>query len=92
MEEIKQFYGKSFQEYRVSNEDILSAGLVCVNLHSDGYWYRAVVASFQDLTIVEVFFIDYGNVFKVKKSSLAYLHRRFGKLPGQAFEARLNGV
>ena len=92
MEEIKQFYGKSFQEYRVSNEDLLSAGLVCVNLHSDGYWYRAVVASFQDWTTVEVFFIDYGNVFKVKKSSLAYLHRRFGKLPGQAFEARLNGI
>ena len=92
MEEIKQFYGKSFQDYRVNNEDLLSAGLACVNLHSDGYWYRAVVTSFQDLTTVEVFFIDYGNVFQVKKSSLAYLCRRFDKLPGQAFEARLDGI
>ena len=76
----------------MSDEDFLSAGMVCANLHSDGYWYRAVVTSFRDLTTVEVFFIDYGNVFQVKKSSLAYLHRRFGKLPGQAFKARLDGI
>ena len=92
MEEIKYFYGDSFQGYAVRDEDILSVGMVCANLHSDGYWYRAEVLSFRNLTTVNVFFIDYGKVFKVKKNSLAYLPRRFGELPGQAFEARLHGI
>ena len=91
-EEIKHFYGYSFQGYIVKDEDILSVGMVCANLHSDGYWYRAVVTSFRDLTTLDVFFIDYGNVFKVKKNSLAYLPRRFGELPGQAFKGRLDGI
>ena len=92
MEEIKHFYGESYQRYVVRDEDFLSAGMVCANLHSDGYWYRAVVTSFRDLTTLDVFFIDYGNVFKVKKNSLAYLPRRFGELPGQAFKGRLDGI
>ena len=92
MEEIKYFYGESYQRYVVRDEDFLSAGMVCANLHSDGYWYRAVVTSFRDLTTLDVFFIDYGNVFKVKKNSLAYLPRRFGELPGQAFKGRLDGI
>ena len=91
-EEIKHFYGYSFQGYIVKDEDILSVGMVCANLHSDDYWYRAEVLSFRNLTTVNVFFIDYGKVFKVKKNSLAYLPRRFGELPGQAFEARLHGI
>ena len=91
-EEIKHFYGYSFQGYIVKDEDILSVGMVCANLHSDGYWYRAEILSFRNLTTVNVFFIDYGKVFQVKKNKLAYLPKRFGKLPGQAFEARLDGI
>lgn len=91
-EEIKEFYQRSYERYRIQGGDSLPDGLVCVCLHNDGYWYRARIESFQDMAVIEVFFIDYVNTFRVKESSLAYLHRKFGELPGQAFEARLDGI
>lgn len=85
------YYREESDQFKIPDSGV-EVGLVCASLYSDGNWYRAYIKSMLDLSTVEVFYVDYGTAAKVKKDSLRYLPRKFGKLPGQAIEARLAGI
>jgi len=92
VEEMDDFYyGESAKRYKIPDPFVV-VGLVCVSLLSDGNWNRCFVTSMKDLSTVEVYYIDFGNVLKVKKDSLYYLTTKFARLPGQAIQARLAGI
>lgn len=58
----------------------------------DASWYRAVVKKQVDVDMVEVIFLDHGNVEECNIANLRPLLKRFGSLPIQAVECSLAGV
>ena len=70
-------------------------GSLCIAQYSeDGQWYRGQVLGFMedDLEIVEVVFIDYGNGDNLSWKCLKKAPKEFSELPAQAIQCKLANI
>ncbi|XP_064022390.1 tudor domain-containing protein 5-like isoform X2 [Pogoniulus pusillus] len=92
MIEMRHCYSdRRLRDRYIMPESSLRPGqLCCVPVAS--WWYRGVVHRLLSHQEVEVFYVDYGNLELVPKSTLRFLRQCYLKLPAQAIPCSLAGV
>ena len=96
MGELEKFYENKerSEKYLLPSSAILEGQFVAA-LYHDGYeesWHRGYISKIKDTNHVEVYYLDYGTVSRVRISKLRYLHRTFSELPAQAIRARMASI
>ena len=91
MDLLDMFYVKDCSELSLDKCEVVEGDLVAVPW-TDNMWYRGRVKEVKNLTTLSVFYLDYGSVADVKRSSVRLLASQFFYLPGQALPAQLSGV
>ena len=71
---------------------MLRPGNVLAAMYKFEGFHRVMVIEVVDLSMLKLFYIDYGSVENQKVKHCRFLHKDFAVLPGQAIQARLWGV
>jgi len=92
MDQLDTFY----TDYKSSELSLVDCEVVEGDLlavpWTDNMWYRGIVKGVKDLTTLKVFYLDYGSMADVKKSSVRHLASQFRCIPAQAVLAKLSGL
>ena len=93
MDLLDMFYAQDNEssELSLSGCEVSEGDLVAVPW-TDNMWYRGRVMGVKDLTTLRVFYLDYGSVADVKRSSARLLASQFRYLPAQALLTKLSGL
>ena len=93
MDLLDMFYARddNSSELSLAGCEVGEGDLVAVPW-TDNMWYRGRVMGVKDLTTLRVFYLDYGSVADVKRSSARLLASQFLYLPAQALLTKLSGL
>ena len=93
MEKMDELY-KSIKGdmYTIRNTKMLKPGNVLAATYKTEGYHRVMVIKVVDISVVSLFYVDYGTVENQKVKHCRFLHKNFATLPGQAIQARLWGV
>jgi len=93
MDSLDLFYARDESSSGLGLEglDVNQGDLLAVPW-TDNMWYRGKVIGVKDLITLKVFYLDYGSVADVKRSSARQLIPEFHKLPCQAILGKLWGL
>ena len=91
MDLLDMFYAKDNEssELSLSGCEVSEGDLVALPWTAN-MWYRWRVMGVKDLTTLRVFYLDYGSVADVKRSSARLLASQFLYLPAQALLTKLS--
>lgn len=93
IDDVTAKLGAACQDQAVPKLSDLHAGIYCAALYSeDDNWYRARICYTASEAEIEVFFIDYGNVEKVRLANIRCLTKETSEVPAQAINCTLFGL
>ncbi|KAH3791865.1 hypothetical protein DPMN_145356, partial [Dreissena polymorpha] len=89
MDSLEKVYRGGSDRYRMP-EELMVRGQVCATLFpEDNNWHRGVITGKQQAGFLEIYYVDYGNMNYVAKSTIRFLKQEFLMLPAQAIQCRL---
>ncbi|XP_070176619.1 tudor domain-containing protein 5-like isoform X2 [Littorina saxatilis] len=88
MDALEAVYNQQGDLYRMP-ESMMVHGQVCVTLFpEDNNWHRAIITGGTH-SMVQVYYVDYGNTCSVPASTIRFLKKKFLSMPVQAIQAKM---
>ncbi|XP_048465554.1 tudor domain-containing protein 5-like isoform X2 [Rhincodon typus] len=82
-------YEEVSERYVMPDSFIQPGQVCCVRNPDDVWWYRVIIHRVLDEKLVEVYYVDFGDVSPVERSRLRFLKCCHSKLPAQGIPSTL---
>ncbi|XP_072416188.1 tudor domain-containing protein 5-like [Chiloscyllium punctatum] len=82
-------YEEVSERYMMPDSFIQPGQVCCVRNPDDVWWYRVIIHRVLDEKLVEVYYVDFGDVSPVERSRLRFLKCCHSKLPAQGIPSTL---